>query len=398
MGKPSTRKPGKPSVVKPKTVRQKHDAEECGCTILTNPNDCPYQPFLDGWEFATDAGNGQTRGEIFTPRFIVDRMVTSGHILPPQAVYNHDYSGSQDTLRKIVGNRVFEPAVGTGNFTATVLWHKLEYANMLTSAAKTAAAGRKTGRGKKTVTQLRRYQTYTIVALASIYFNDVDAGNLQTVKWRLLRDGEINTSENVDYWTRHIIGLLTGDVNEDAVRETVTESIKTAGRLWGAADEDKGVLDVLYRRHTGQTPPEWLQETWKTVLDENAKLYNAVEEHDTVMNGCSVPGYGKVGWRFWWFSYDKDFVYAAYRRIPVVRQILANQIKMLNRDAVRVKSRGHLGEAADGMLPFGETFTFASEDDEKEYGRLLQEITRKQGQLATVEPYGSIEVVDIPRT
>ena len=48
--------------------------------------------------------------------------------------------------------------------------------------------------------------------------------------------------------------------------------------------------------------------------------------------------------------------------------------------------------------PFGETFTFNAKTTRKEYGRLLQEITRKQGQLATVEPYGSIEVVDIPRT
>ena len=107
-------------------------------------------------------------------------------------------------------------------------------------------------------------------------------------------------------------------------------------------------------------------------------------------------GYRKVGWRF---GGSPTIKILCMLRIGESggETNFGEPDKMLNQDAVWWKTAPFRG-GGGWMLPFGETFTFASEDDGKNTGEAFQEITRKQGQLATVEPYGSIEVVDIPRT
>ena len=384
-----------------KSAYQKHEEGECGCTPLVNPLSCPYQVFLDGWEFTTDVGNGQSRGEIFTPRFIVDDMITKSGVLTPEAVYQYDYEGSQTVLRKTVGRRVFEPAVGTGNFTATILWHKLEHANALTNTAH-----KTNGRSRKTPTQLRRYQTYTLVALASMYFNDIDVGNLQTTKWRIFRDGEINTETNINFWTQHIINHLTNPhnispVDAGNIQLYVKGSIETAGTQWGAADEDRGVLDVLYKKHTNQHPPEWLRQLWKTILDENGKPFNTITENDSVINGHLIPGYRNVDWTFWWFNHDKDFTYVAKRKMPLQRQLLTNHIKQLEQEATVVKNRGHIAGLEDGVLPFeelGEAYIFADENDEKLYNKMQKKIIQTKSSLKHTKQFGTVEMIEIPHT
>ena len=108
-------------------------------------------------------------GEKSSPRFIVDRMVTSGHILPHRQ-YTTTTTAGPETLYENCWEQSVQPA-GDRNFTATVLWHKTRYETLLTSTTKTAApaaAGRK--RAGENCHQLRRYQTYTIVARAKYVF------------------------------------------------------------------------------------------------------------------------------------------------------------------------------------------------------------------------------------
>lgn len=381
-----------------------HIENLCGCSREKNPNFCVYQPFLDGLDFTPDVGNGQKRGEVFTPRFVVDKMVVLSGMLPEKAVYNYDYSGSTETLRKHIGKRVFEPAVGTANFAATILWHKLEYANYLTSNGKQDDDDENPEkinlvRQRKTVSQLRRYQAYTLVALASIYINDIDAGNLQTSKWRFLRDSEINTEENIKFWVDNINKSTNQELDIIDLEEMVRSSISLAGKNWGTWDKDRGVLDVLYEVHTGKTPPEWLRKAWKMVMDENAKLFNGIVLEDTIEEGFIVPGYKNIIWKFWYFTYDKDRIIAASKPVPLYRQILESKLENLNEKSNEIYQRGVFGGVEDGMLDMEfegvSSHSFANADDEKSYKDIGREIRKIKDLLQTVPPYGQVEFLDI---
>lgn len=324
-----------------------HSNGTCRCTLWVNPSFCIYQPFLDGWDFTPDVGNGASRGEVFTPRFVVDKMIVKAGILPARVIYKYDYSGSQGTLRKYIGSRVFEPAVGTGNFLSTVLWHKLELAHALTGVTSDATA-----RCRKSSNQLRRYQTYTLVALASLYFNDIDAGNLQTVKWRLLRDQEIGTEENIDFWVQHVRAALPTLPSEEDLRTAIAGSIKLASRNWGTADRDRGVLDTLHEKHTGLAAPRWLQSSWKMILDENGKLFNAIEGTPADSSLNLVPSNRDVVWKFWYFKNSPTRIRAFVRHVPLRLQLLEGELAEVEESLSLVP----MSQVENGQLDlYGET-------------------------------------------
>lgn len=275
-------------------------------------NLCTYQPFLDGWDFTPDVGMGSTRGEIFTPRFIVDRMISDVGILPERMVYNFDYKSvkkkfedKQNELRGYAGARVFEPAVGTGNYISSVLWHKLEVAHELTGYKSYKRNGKVYY--SKNIEQLARYQAYTLVILGSLYFNDIDPGNLQTTKWRMLRDSEISNPKNVDFWVSHIKDNLSQELDRAQskwLKDYVQESIQAASANWASKDKDRGVLDVLYEKHTGEHSPDWLRAAWRRILDANAQLFNGIKSEDVVEKGFVVPGNQNIVWTYWSFMYE----------------------------------------------------------------------------------------------
>ena len=306
------------------SAREMHRQGKCGCSTRRNPNRCVYQPFLDGWSFTPDVGNGSSRGEIFTPRFVVDKMIVDSGILPKRVVYDLDYRGSQDTLRKYIGSRVFESAVGTGNFVSTILWHKLELAHRLTGYTVDPD-----GQPRKTDAQRRRYEAYTLVALASCYFNDIDPGNLQTTKWRLLRDSEIGADVNIVFWTDHIASALedTLSLNVASLRASVEKSIKEASANWGTKDRDRGVLDDLYEKHTGIEAPEWLRSTWKLILDKNGLLFNGINEEDEQNGTWFCPGWKNVEWVFWRFENHRDEVIVHETYVPLRYQLLVGELR-----------------------------------------------------------------------
>jgi hypothetical protein len=389
-----------------------HGVRACGCSIEKNPKFCPYQEFIDGFSFVPDVGNGQTRGEIFTPRFVVDYMIIENGILPREGVYDLQYTHeisedsevavewNQDRLRKFVGGRVFEPAVGSGNYSATILWHKLEFANAL--ALQDLENYDKDD--EKYEEQLRRYQTYTLVAVASMYFNDIDVGNLQTTKWRLFRDGAIYSTKNVNFWVEylkeHMDSSLLEEVGlaEDDLKSVVTSSLLKANDSWSASDSNGGVLDTLYRKHTGDNPPEWLKSSWSMILDHNGKLFNGIVEEDAaekdpdnVENSFIVPGYRHVSWDFWWFADLKTLVRVSKRQVPLYRQIKMSEI-------TEIQSRGTKVE--DALIPDSsgfEDYHFENKLDAKKYRQLIGELEQAEAEVKNNKGYKEIDTFDIPR-
>lgn len=384
----------------------------CGCSRESNPKFCPYQEFIDGFSFVPDVGNGQTRGEIFTPRFVVDYMIVENGILPKEAIYDLQYSHEVDyengveveyddeKLRKFIGGRVFEPAVGSGNYTATILWHKLEYANTL--ALRNLEDYDESS--EKYQEQIRRYQVYTLVAVASMYFNDIDAGNLQATKWRLYRDGAIYSKANIEFWVEYLLEHVNSDLlkknelSKTDLKAVISASLMKASESWSASGSNGGVLDTLYRHHTGDNPPEWLKAAWKMILDHNAKLFNSIVEEDesdkdgeAVEDSFIVPGYRHVSWDFWWFTDLKTLVRVSKRQVPLYRQIKMAEIK-------EIQSRGTKVE--DALIPDSsgfEDYHFENKSDAKKYRQLIGELEQAEAEVKNNKGYKEIDTFDIPR-
>lgn len=342
---------------------QLHIENKCGCTLSSNPNNCIYQPFLDGWDFTPDVGNGQKRGEIFTPRFIVDKMITDAQILPKEAIYSLDYK----TLTKVkaqqhITSKINEPAIGTANFTATILWHKVEYAHHVATVGKTL--------------NLNKYNLLVTQALASLYANDIDCGNLQTTKWRLLRSSEIYTEENIKYWLNYTLKSVHKRLDAEtkiSIEQSVRRSLLSASHNWGTADRDKGVLDVLYYKHTGSEIPAHLKILWKSIMDENFKLFNGIKETDTVEEGFVVAGWRNIEWCWWDFTQDKlGEITENTTKISLAYQIEYGKLGKLKAELSELENKK---VSIQGALV--EIVDFATVEDKKAYVTKRKEVDKQ---------------------
>lgn len=290
-----------PSSGKIKDSLEKHLCQSCDCfqkEVAAKEKRCVYREFLDGWSFVPDVGEAQSRGEIFTPRWVVDQMIVDSGMLPEAAVYREDYSAAKPVY---IEARVSEPAVGTANYLATILYHKLRYAESLS----------KNRKGK--LGNLDRYHTNFLVAVASVYAYDIDAGNLATTKRRLLSFGKqkLNIPQTVDWWTSEVVRDLNRDpekrqkVGYSRVRPSVRASLDAAQRHWYKfVGQGQGIIDSAYRRATGERMPGWLYDQCREILDKNIKLFDGIKEGDTLdwENNFFVPGWGNVVWTWWHFQ------------------------------------------------------------------------------------------------
>ena len=199
-----------------------------------------YQIFPDGWDFTPDVGNGQKRGEVFTPRFIVDKMISDAGIFPKEAVYQGDYSTvSAEEATEIVKTRVLEPASGTANFGSTILWHKLNYASTASST-------------------LLELEEYFLMGAASLYSFDIDPGNLSTTLHRFLgKTSRTKKYGTVDYWFTHINSALSQEPTESLETDTpepkqwitnfVKGSLTEAETNWSSFVTPDGVVQKVWR-------------------------------------------------------------------------------------------------------------------------------------------------------
>lgn len=277
-----------------------HRARKCDCykpSIAGPEKRCNYRSFEDDWSFVPDVGKTQSRGEIFTPRWVVDQMIVESGMLPAKAVHDKDYSKPK---AEYIEARVIEPAVGTANYLATILYHKTQYAKSLSTNQ----------RGR--ITNLDQYHTNLLTAVASVYAYDVDSGNLETSKRRLLSSGKqkINTPQAVDWWTSRIVKTLNHNpdkkqkIGYSRVRPSVKNSLNEAQRHWHQFIQGgSGIIDSAYKDATGERMPSWLYEQCQEILDKNIQLFNGIKEGDTLdwHDNLFIPGYKFVTWTWWYF-------------------------------------------------------------------------------------------------
>lgn len=261
-----------------------------------------FTVFPDGWDFTPDVGNGKTRGEIFTPRFIVDQMIEEGYgIFPQESVREGNYcSSSYDEAYKVMSSRVVEPAVGTANFSSTILWHKLQYACEIS----------------KSIPEL--YMNF-LIACGSVYCFDIDPGNLSTTIRRFLGHNDYTKKfTSVDYWVERIAENLEGknntEENRDIIRKYVSKSLDDADRNWLKFFTEDGVIQKVwknnYTKKKGADGFEQLEEEIPKevmnaiveVFENNVKIFNGISDVDAVSDSFVMPGSKYIVWVWWNFS------------------------------------------------------------------------------------------------
>lgn len=315
-----------------------------------------YQSFPDGWDFTPDVGNGQKRGEVFTPRFIVDKMISGAGIFPKEAVYQGDYSTvSAADAAKIVKTRVLEPAVGTSNFGSTILWHKLNYASTASST-------------------FLELEEYFLAGVASLYSFDIDPGNLSTTLYRIL--GKTSLTErygNVEYWVDHISDTLsqesTGCLDIDApeleqwITSFVKNSLAEAETNWSSFATPDGVVQkvwkAVYEVRSGEPGFETMTDTIPVplfskmckVLEKNTKLFNGIVESDSVKEGFTVPGWRNVVWSWWTVERTPEGELALREDLnPLRAQILSSQLSACEKDLRKLEEERQVERTNEGSL------------------------------------------------
>jgi hypothetical protein len=322
--------------IQKKTPLSRHNDKSCDCfdpSVPTSLKRCNYRTFPDGWSFVPDAGNAQSRGEIFTPRWIVDKMIVDSGMLPSEAVYENDYSRP---LREYISNRINEPAIGTANYLSTILFHKLGYAESLSRPENTS--------NDSSSLDLVKYQTHLLIAVGSVYANDIDAGNLEVTKRRLLSSGKqkINTSQVADQWSIYLTKWFNQNpdhkkkIGYRRIKPSVQKSLDEAHQHWYKFVKDgHGVIDTAYKSATGERMPNWLYDQCREILDKNIKLFNGIKETDTLdwSNEFFVPGYRDVVWTWWHFEYPREEGWqplTSEKEVPLMRMILEGQLEKLD--------------------------------------------------------------------
>lgn len=324
-----------------KNALETHKTGECGCSIMSNPNNCIYQPFLDGWEFTPDVGNGQKRGEVFTPRFVVSKMIENVGMFPKEAVYEHNYTTlNKEELEKVITSKVLEPAVGTGNYISTILWHKLNYAF-------TASLD------ENTQIDPAEYDQNVLKAVSSIYIFDIDPGNLETTYQRLFRtDATLNNKAKVDKWTKKIENSLdkTSKTTKTNISTMVKASLNSAEENWSKflIASPEGIVQSLYKAHMDTEISEEMMEKISEILDDNVKLFNGIVKEDTVSDGFVVPGWKNVVWK-WWTIGDDDIL--SYKTVKLSDQMIHGEIEQLEKKCEYLEKTGK-DSIDDGLFSF----------------------------------------------
>lgn len=254
-----------------------HSAGECGCSPTANPNECPYQVFPDGWDFTPDVGNGQRRGEVFTPRFVVDKMIATSGILPAEAVYERVYETDTASLEHAFDKRIIEPAVGTGNFLATIAHHRTRYALEAAASAD--------------------HLTSLLIRLTTtLYAFDIDPGNVEVTVRRLL-DGDTSRMDHpsvISSWVDTLADALPSP-DAEALLASVKQSLTEAQAGWGMRMNGQGVLSRAWYEYTGDVLPDDLYDHLAEILEANIKVFDGLSRESTGV----LPGKLGVEWTWW---------------------------------------------------------------------------------------------------
>lgn len=354
--------------IRKKNALELHKTGECGCSIMTNPNNCIYQPFLDGWEFTPDVGNGQKRGEVFTPLFIVNRMIENIGMIPKEAVYEHNYTTlNNEDKQTVISSKVLEPAVGTGNYISTILWHKLNYAFAASL-------------DENTQIDPAEYEQNVLKAVSSIYIFDIDPGNLETTYQRLFRtEATLNSKAKVDKWSNKIKGGLDKESNTTKANivQMVKESLNSAEENWSSflIASPEGIVQSLYKAHMNTEISEELSGKISEILDENVKLFNGIVKEDTIQEGFVVPGWKNVVWKWW--NVDEDLS-LSFDKVRLADQMISGEIEKLQKQADELEKNGK-AETDDGLFS---VVDWKSDKERAEFEKLNKRINSLKKELS----------------
>ena len=287
-------------------------------------------------------GRGQTSGEIFTPRFIVDKMITTSGMFSPEMVYHNDFTEcTEEDLERMVGSTVCEPATGTGNFISTILYHKLQAAYELATR--------------------RDHDVENLVpqAVSTVYAYDIDAGNLETTLRRLTyHDGTpLDDKHVVDYWVDHITRLIGSESDKEQITTIVQASLTEAQHNWSTHLKPQGVFAAfLDDHHAGDG--EDLLERCEDILRENIKLFNGISNDHTP----TMPGVKDITWTFW----DNGTV---VEKRSMYNEMLTSKIATLDTKLAQIEKEHYI----DG--------TWNDKQAKKEYAKLTKEKTKLTKEL-----------------
>lgn len=206
-------------------------------------------------------------------------MITDIGMLPEKVVYEYDYHEcNKKDIESIVKKTIIEPAVGTGNFSSTILYHRLRlaqhYANL-------------TGIDVKELIKTVLHNTYAF---------DIDAGNLEVTIRRLVDgypDG-LNSEETISYWCDHIESSIGESANKEDIRRIVTESLNLAQENWATHLYGDGVITTLCKEHNIEYDDSFIEECYD-IARGNIKLFDGITECST----DTMPGYESIWWDFW---------------------------------------------------------------------------------------------------
>lgn len=353
--------------IRKKTAFILHKDNDCGCSIDINLNNCIYQRFLDGWNFTPDVGNGQSRGEVFTPRFIVDKMINDLQMFPTEAIYEQNYlTLSKNEIEKVICAKVLEPAVGTGNYISTILWHKIMFVEQFS----------KDSTGKIDVS---KYQEYLLKAISSIYTYDIDPGNLESTYQRLFNNSStIDSNERIDYWVSVIEKSIVSDLSNFNVHNIVKDSLEISQTNWGKfTNNSSGLISKLYEQHIGSTIPKQIQEKIIEILNNNIKLFNGIKQEDEISDEFICPGWNNVVWNWWSIETLNDDYILSYKPVKLADQMISGKIEQLENKISELKN-SHFVEKSDGLFSYEDWDNIESQ---KEYEQLMKEIQGLKKQL-----------------
>lgn len=195
---------------------------------------------------------------------------------------------------EIIKTTVQEPAVGTGNFSATIAWYKLNVAFL-------------NSQDEDGVFDEDDAIENIIRAMQSLYYFDIDPGNVEVTTRRILGGTDESITSDVihDYWVSKICDLLEQeqqieqpdyDIYADTeriskIKDYVSNSLQEAEDKWGVfLKENDSILTRLYNKYFGTDTPDDVMDILMDINDANALIYNGISE----FGDETVPGTRKI--------------------------------------------------------------------------------------------------------
>lgn len=333
-----------------------HASEKCDCyqdSVREQDKTCVYQQFPDGWDFTPDAGRSKSHAEVFTPLWIVKKMINDTGVIPTEILYPEDYPNyhAKDSLLPTLDHTILDMACGTGNYYSTVLYYKLSLAKHVYENNKSID-----------------FDTLVLRAVSSVYGFDIDYGNANTLYHRVFDDDKSN---DVPRLLESTLPLFDSPVNVKDLTHAITCSITNAEENFGGSPS--GLIQRYYTMVTGQTLPPSLSEKIREVLSKNILVFNGISLVDDLTS--MVPSRCKVVWFFW--NVEQE----SFEKIPLMCQVLEPEIEKIRKELKELEETHANKTSTDLFGLFGESivspldFTHDVEAG-KEYKRLSKELNK----------------------